>query len=356
MSKYQSKKLLYIICNLLICNLVIYNIGFAQQTNNLEVKLIRFLLGGFMNIYKRRKVFTKLVFRVLLFVIVAIVTIGGQCVGKMKPNPERKLVLSKNGYYLFNPVFHLNNEWIYYLAIPDTGQTYQTYEPQFSGSIWRVNTDGTNDRIVLDGHYALLTISHNGEKLAFIKGSYPWPNDENDDKIIIADTSGIIIDTIQITGGETVSWIKFGRNDDKIYYSTTIAPDTTGYFSINLEGVGEELLFSRFDPYGLYYYFDLFANNSLYIHCRVAPALHPQNPNYVVFSDDYRRADLVLQNLGTEEVDSLIAAPYGTPVYIDLPSWSPDGDRVIYYVGPQRGSSLTIKKLELWMIEGIELR
>lgn len=37
MSKYQSKKLLSIIFNLLIFNLVIYSIGFAQQTNNLQV-------------------------------------------------------------------------------------------------------------------------------------------------------------------------------------------------------------------------------------------------------------------------------------------------------------------------------
>jgi hypothetical protein len=37
MSKFAYLKILSIICNLLICNLVIYNLGFAQQTNNLEV-------------------------------------------------------------------------------------------------------------------------------------------------------------------------------------------------------------------------------------------------------------------------------------------------------------------------------
>ena len=37
MSKFAYLKILSIICNLLICNLVIYNLGFAQQTNNLQV-------------------------------------------------------------------------------------------------------------------------------------------------------------------------------------------------------------------------------------------------------------------------------------------------------------------------------
>jgi Tol biopolymer transport system component len=305
-----------------------------------------------VRLYTKRDLI-KIVFNVVLLIIVAIVTMGGQCVGKVKPNSERKLVLSKDGYYLFNPIWHPSDEWIYYLAIADTGQSFHSNNPKFSGNIWRVKTDGTNDRMVLDGHYALLTISHNGEKLAFIKGSYPYPNDENDNKIIIADTSGVILDTISITRGETVSWVKFGRDNDKIYYSTQIAHDSIGYFRINIDGSGDELLFTR---YGLYYYFDLFPNDSLYSQYRTVPALNPQNSNYVVFPDEINEVDLILKNLSTGETDSLIADPYGTPVYIDLPSWSPDGDKIIYCVGPQRGSYLSIKKLELWMIEGIEGR
>jgi dipeptidyl aminopeptidase/acylaminoacyl peptidase len=276
---------------------------------------------------------------------------GGQCTGKVKPNSERKLVLSKEGYYLFNPVWHPSVEWIYYLIMPSDPP--ESPWPQLTGSVWRINSDGTNARLLIEGHFSLLTLSHSGDKLAFVKGSYPQQNDENDNKIIIADTSGIIIDTIQTTGDQIISWIKFSRTDDKIYYSTQIAHDSVGYFRINIDGSGDELLFTR---YGLYYYFDLFPNDSLYSQYRTVPALNPQNSNYVVFPDEINEVDLILKNLRTVETDSLIAAPYGTPVYIDLPCWSPDGDKVIYCVGPERGSTLSIWKLELWMVEGIELK
>jgi Tol biopolymer transport system component len=274
---------------------------------------------------------------------------GGQCVGKVKPNSERKLVLSKDGYYLFNPIWHPSGEWIYYLVmpIPDPPEGPQ---PSFTGSIWRVNTNGTDERMILDGHFSCLALSHVGNKVAFIKGSYPIHTGENDNKIIIADTSGVILDTIQTTG-ENIYWIKFCNNDSKIYYSSTFDSDSFGYFRINLDGTEEEHL--SIQPQ--FSYFDLFSDNSLYINSN-PPSLHPQNPNYVVFSDYRNKLDLILKNLSTGAIDSLMAAPYGTPVYIDLPHWSPDGQKVIYCVGPERGEDRYIQKLELWMVEGIELK
>ena len=302
-----------------------------------------------MSMCKKREFITKKLFKILLFIIVATVTLGGQCVGKVKPNLKRKLVLSKEGYYLFNQVWHPNVEWIYYLIMPSDPP--ESPWPRLTGSIWKVKADGTADRLILEGHFSLLTLSHSGDKLAFVKGSNPQPNDENDNKIIIADTSGRIIDTIQTTGGQIISWIKFGRTDDKIYYSKVVARDTFGYFRINLDSSGEELLFTRFGYYG---YFDIFPNSSLYTH-NSAPALHPNNSNYVVFPVEPNQDDLLLKNLLTGKIDSLIAAPYGTPVYIDLPCWSPDGDKVIYCVGPERGSTLTLWNLELWMVENVEI-
>jgi len=301
-----------------------------------------------MSMCKKREFITKKLFKILLFIIVTTICLGGVCKpGPIKPNPNRKLVLSKSGYSLFNPVWHPGGEWIYYLSMPEK---WFGGAPAISGSIWRVTPDGTNDRLVIAGDsFCCLTISHNGEKLAFVKGTYSVPLENN--KIILADTTGAIIDTIQPThsGIRWIGWIKFNINDNKIYFSTSMESGTIGYFKINIDGTDEEFLFSRS---GLY--FDVFLNDSLYIHPQGAiPSLHPQNSDYVVYPV---ANDLAFKNLATGETDSLYADPFGAPVYIDLPSWSPDGDRVVYCVAPKRGDPLKTQKLELWMVEGIELR
>ena len=206
--------------------------------------------------------------------------------------------------------------------------------------------------MILDGKFACLTISPNGEKLAFIEGRYPLLIENP--KIIIADTSGRIIDTIRPPRDAIASWIKFNKDGNKIYYLARINSDTFGYFRINLDGSGEELFFTREG----FYYFDLFSDDSLYLLSN-APALHPQNSNYVVYPVHrhgiQRFGDLILKNLLTGEEDSLHADPFGLPIYIDLPSWSPNGKEVVYCVGPLRGDPLRLRKLELWKVENIEI-
>jgi len=303
-----------------------------------------------MSICKKREFLTKKFLKILLFIIVAAICLGGICVpGPIEPNPNRKLVLSKSGYSLFNPVWHPNGEWVYYLNAPER---WLGGALQICGSVWRVKPDGTDDRqIIANDSFCCLTISHNGEKLAFVKGTYSVPLENN--KIILADTTGAIIDTIQsIHSG--IRWIKFNSNGDKIYFSIesrTTYPETTSYFRVSLDGSDEEYLFSRA---GFNYYFDIFSSDSMYIHPSInVPSIHPQNQSYVVSPSPI--GDLMMKNLITGKEDSLDADPFGSPIYIDMPSWSPDGDKVVYCVAPKRGDPLKTQKIELWMVENIEI-
>jgi hypothetical protein len=304
--------------------------------------------------------------KLLLLVVFAVFFQGGTgCPGPIIPNPNRKLLLSKErDYFLFNPVWHPDGERIYYLAIPDSGQWYG--QPPYDlcgGGIWSIRADGTDDRPVLDGCFYGLTISRDGEKLAFMLGRYPI---ERESTIVVADTSGTIVDTIRTTGG-AVSWVRFSRKDDtKLYYSSWIHRDTIGYFRINLDGSGEELILARGPDGAASIYFDLSFDDSLYLHpVRLAhqgvPSFFPQADNYVVypvqgyeFQTQREWGDLILKNLVTGEEDSLYADPFGLLTYIDFPSWSPEGNRIVYCAGPWRGDPVWMRELELWMIENVE--
>ncbi|MFB0509318.1 MAG: TolB family protein, partial [bacterium] len=117
-----------------------------------------------------------------------------------------KLLLRKEGYSAFNPVFSPDGSKIFYL-LADIGNSVKN-----GGHLRVINIEGSIDRLLLDGIFGSLAISPDGEKLILTTGDIFYDTSS----IIIVDTSGIMVDTLQIE--VSIKDVEFGKDINEIYY------------------------------------------------------------------------------------------------------------------------------------------
>lgn len=260
--------------------------------------------------------------------------------------PENvKLLLSREGHYLFNPVYAQHGSKVYYLGRAGLLKTYESP----IGSLWVFNISDSSSTFLLDGKFCALAISNDGTKLALAGGP-----------LVVSDTLGKVVNTIPVPKEKTID-VEFSRDGSKLYFYAEDGDSGEGYYSVNSDGTEYKFLFLRRvafrDPW-----FDLLPNDSIITADRVPllPShfqINNQNPNIVVASCSSGEPlisykDLYFVDLSVYKIiDTLRAMPYKHS-FCDYPYWSPSGKDVVYSVEIWDDKS-DGHLGELWVIENV---
>ena len=166
---------------------------------------------------------------------------------KFKRNPNLRLLVSANLRDCFNPVFPPDGKKIYYLRTSEYKHFFND-----GGQLRCVNSDGSDDRLILDGEFGSLAISPNGDKLAVtIDASCYYGG-----KIGIVDTLGENLETLN-TSNDSILSIEFSSDGQHLYYYDK----HYGYFKIGIDGTLETKLF---DTQAIFWGFDI-SNDDKYL-------------------------------------------------------------------------------------------
>ncbi len=276
-------------------------------------------------------------------------------------NPNLEPLLKNDWDSFFNPVWSPDGRYIYYLRAHRDRIPTPATALGIGGDLWRINLETREAELLLSGSFCSLAISHDGSLLALsyeTGDTFPCEMEWEGGPLILADTSGNILDTLP-TSLPFILDVEFSSNDAKLYYyayDTVYTGIPFGFYRINLDGSGEELVRENHNYW--YMKFGLDRRDSIYIG---AWNFNPIKSKYAVLISGIIliTPPSEIYVINTTEHDTLIpdADPYGPP---DDPSgfesayWSPDGENLVISVGEVRGGDVIhASTLELWVLHNV---
>lgn len=225
--------------------------------------------------------------------------------------------------YCVEPVVSPDGKTIYYIkgGGPYGGKWENsdlTYEP---ASIYAIDSDGKNERLILEGKYYSLAISFDGKKLGFAT---------QESLILILNLNTSKIDTFKIPAHGIIYNIKFSPDTNLLYFSIL-----QKIFKLNISDSSiEELPITNIKG------FDIFKNGEIYIDSSLyCPEINPANERYVIspsggcFNSCAIMRDLLNKKLIYFEEDAF--EPHCTPLFgccdwVGGIYWFPDGNSVVF--------------------------
>ncbi|MDH5683493.1 MAG: hypothetical protein OEZ20_03405 [candidate division WOR-3 bacterium] len=265
-----------------------------------------------------------------------------------------KLLLRKEGYSAFNPVFSPDGSKIFYL-LADIGNSVKN-----GGHLRVINIEGSVDRLLLDGIFGSLAISPDGEKLILTTGDIFYDTSS----IIIVDTSGVMVDTLQIE--VSIKDVEFGKDINEIYYFR----NGLGFYKYSFIDSSENLVLELNESFDELQGFDikddslLFFKGILYFLAGDSSKnflqifwskFSPQSSKLLVGTTSwafYTTGDLYLLRIDTNTHEELKAIPYSHSTIVQ-PDWSPCGEKIVFAANDQTGRASSTG-FELWILEKIE--
>jgi len=295
-----------------------------------------------------KKILNNWYIKVVLLCFVSLIYTGGWCEIKHPLNPNLKLVVGDttaifDSLHCSYPVVSPDGKKVYYLCV-NTDSTYGFYELPV-GDIWAVNVDGSNNRLLLDGVYHLLSISHDGSRLAFqsCRGSYNDPVPESLILIVHLRESTIAnIESLWVTQ-KGINKIEWSSDDEYLYYQSL-----NFIYRLQLSNGVEELVTSIPGIKG----FDLFKDNTIYYDSVIKnPQINPIHQNYVIGTKYEFSGSLLIRNISQGTLSELPAScePYGISGLIGYPYWFPDGNTIVFAATPYVEG--THAPAEIWILE-----
>ncbi|MBS4014871.1 MAG: PD40 domain-containing protein, partial [Candidatus Latescibacteria bacterium] len=285
----------------------------------------------------------------ILVLIVILMNLGCDWPIFFRRNSNLKLLISKEGYSAFNPVWTPDGNKIYYLMVQQEG-----YIESYGGQLRVINIDGSNDRLVLDGTFGSLAITQDCSKLSLTCG-----NIKEGGSLILTDTLGNILDTLSAYP-QKVCDVEFNRTGNTAYYFAY----NEGFFKVNFEtGMADTVL-----PWDIINGFDVWDDSLIifggklynlinrnitdYFHLRIY-----QHAQFLPFSANQiisaTRDKAYISNLELEKYEELDVCPYWNS-YISFPYWSPDGEKIVFSASKMKGDPNRPTNHELWILEKIE--
>ncbi len=279
-------------------------------------------------------------------------------------NPNLEPLLKNDWDSFFNPVWSPDGRYIYYLRAHRDRIPTPATALGIGGDLWRINLETREAELLLSGSFCSLAISHDGSLLALsyeTGDTFPCEMEWEGGPLILADTSGNILDTLP-TSLPFILDVEFSSNDAKLYYyayDTVYTGIPFGFYRINLDGSGEELV--REEMNRNLAFFGLIQDTVVWTYkkCR----LNPKKENTILFVEGnviLCCSELKIKDLETQRVWVPDADPYGPPEAWSVPSgfesayWSPDGENLVISVGEVRGGDVIhASTLELWVLHNV---
>lgn len=260
----------------------------------------------------------------LLFVAMFALTSSG-CQLFFKRNPDLRL-LRQVGEPSFGPAWSPDGKTIYFVAA-DSSSTILG-----GGQIMAMSPADSGERLLLDGQYGSVCVSHDGTRLAVTAGIRGVGGG-----VLLSDASGRLLDTLLLPGGDVVS-VRFGTSDDTLYCRSD-----TGVFRLALASQKvDTVILTHFQTLQD---FDVYGDSLLALPGKVynmlsgrtdsmltlrQPRFCPSDPTVllgVAGTGDYLN-DLVLVDRKSGSVTHFDASPYYSCDIMD-PCWSPDGKSIL---------------------------
>lgn len=261
---------------------------------------------------------------------------------KFERNPNLYLLVPvEGGMTCFNPVVSADGNTVYYLRGKMKTGSMEEEEP---ASLWAVDVDGGNNRLVKDGRFGALAISPDGQRLAVTKDASFFEGG----LLALMDTSGGNEAVIQ-TSSQNVLDVEFSSNGSTLFYFAD-----TAFYCIGIDGENEQFLFRGSKLYGfdispgdsiIFYYgrvsstemggaahFLKDGSEKLYGHNGFNPQFHPTDSRYLVFPPGWHSAGFYLKVLDLVDGSrtSLNAQTYPYNNTFGFPCWSPDGSYIVF--------------------------
>jgi hypothetical protein len=239
----------------------------------------------------------------------ALVNIGSLSCIRPHPyetNPNLKLVVGDTVYHSthnFNPVVSPNGGKVHYLSISvDNWSGF--YEDQM-GSLFSVNTDGSDILEILPGKYNNIAASPDGKKLAAqsYKGEYDEPIPESLIVILHMDTGNA--ESLWVTSRH-IKKLAWSNNGNYLYYHTS-----NSIYRLYLPDSTDEIVMSISGIVG----FDLFNNDSIYLDSVIwCPEIDPINQQHIIGSSGIFAINLLMRDIQGE---TLITFPDSLTPYCE---------------------------------------
>lgn len=262
-------------------------------------------------------------------------------------NADLRLVRQAQTGHILSPVWARDGTTLFFLfAQWDAG----------GGELRRVSSDGSGERLLLEGEYVSVSPSPDGHTLAVSSGT-----------TLLVDTSGSVLDTLASLGSN-ITQVRFGGTADTLYCTSdsrgilrfdlhtravdTASPtrlsweqefDVSGDSLLSLPGQVHHLSSGKTDTLATYFWQSRF--------CPCDPAILLGG----VRDANGFQADLVLLDRRTNSAAHVGANPYSYADIID-PCWSPDGKRVAFAAAKVFGGGLPgevprATVFDLWVLE-----
>lgn len=265
------------------------------------------------------------------------------CSGKeFERNPNLHLVVKHDNVYLVEPVWTTTGRILY---LESDGIDHYAKPCR----LYSVNCDGTDDRCLdPDGQYRSIDASRFGDTVVVVKWSTSM------DSMLLIRSNGDRIKAIPIEA-ERFWDARFSWDETHIYFYMDTA-DTPGVYRVEIDSpYTVELVKDTQMLLGIVG-FDVGYNDTLIIGdlARIDPA----DFNYVVLTGPPGGycPGITLRNIQTGEsafLDS-VATPYRYDYMAGFcyPNWSPDGQQIIFSVGPDGGvENGWMTPFEIWRLE-----
>ncbi len=299
------------------------------------------------------------IFRLISILCISLLLSCKLCKESFKRNPNLELLLKNDWDSFFNPVWAPNGKDIYYLKAHEERLPTRATALAKGGELWKINIHTREKKFLLKGPFCSLAISPDGSRLALSYEFEEYHGTWEGGPLILAYTQGNILDTLP-TSLPFILDVEFSSDGSKLYY---YAYDTVnreipfGFYRINLDGSGEELV--KIENYKNRAFFGLIQDTIVwgYKNCKLNPV---KNAFMVFIEGDVILccSEMKIKNLENNETFIPDADPYGPPERasgFESAYWSPDGEKLVLSVGKVEGGDepASVGCLELWILHKI---
>ncbi|MEO0297235.1 MAG: hypothetical protein ABIN23_07305 [candidate division WOR-3 bacterium] len=247
--------------------------------------------------------------------------------------------------YCVEPVVSPDGKTVYYIkgGGPYGGRWgLDYYDP---ASIYAIDSDGKNERLILEGKYRHLAISFDGKKLGFCGPG---------NLILVLNLKTLKIDSFKIPTGRVID-IEFSPDTNWLYFAVYFNTYSK-LFRLNLSDSSIEEL-----PITGVWGFDIFKNGEIYIDSVVySPEINPANERYVINpSEPFFDSEAIMRDLSTKKLiyfEEDAFKPYCSPflgchAWVGCIYWFPDGNSVVF--SASRPTDPGGEPPQLWILKNV---
>ena len=303
-----------------------------------------------------KKILNEWFTKAILICFLVLVGIGGMCENPYQTNPNLKLLVGDtttdyDSIHCSNPVVSPDGNIIYYLRVSADSVDYGY--GWGIGAIYSITAKGKDNRLLLNGKFTRLSISHNGKMLAVHsnRGAFDYPEPESLILVLHLDSVAISnIDSFWITA-KRIEKIEWASGDNDLYFSTVDYYNfKTTIYRLNLTDSTEEEVKIISGVIG----FDLLQYDSVYVDDSIKPQpqIEPVSEKYLIGTYGFMGKDFLMRNLSNGILFTLpdSCEPYGIGD-VGSPYWFPDGNTIVFAASPYiEGSGAPA---EIWILENV---